>query len=874
MKIAIVLAICVIFSSGTYAAFAEEPIPVLNFEGGDYTVYRGNNLLIPITIEIKNHDPKIIPKISTTLDNEIVDVIQLRQSNSGSYLTYLDINENYSSGTHYLKLDYADKNVPAIQFNILRDFGGKEKIKNDYSKYVNPIFSTKESHIDVSEKNIDIEFSTSEFLSISGQYFSSGMKGNLKLMIDGPKSMTNYVRMTEFGKFETSIFINKEWPTGTYTITGNFYGKDFAKNEFTIKNFNKDSLLKEIPIFGTINLNVQKSNQYNILLIDGKLEGQQFPETIGIKILKNDEIMNISYSDVKPTGAYETNLVLFDYDKKLKWPQGTYDIEIINSATLESYGISSIFKITGQGTAITDMDQGAILVTESNIEFLEVEHELEVKKYSPKEIKVFGIIDSYHIGSPIEISIMKDDGSIKEFSVFGKKNGEYSAPIIIDEKWLPGEYDIFVKYGDTIVNTLSFIVAGENVTQPKLVTLEENSSTINEQIVQSFEIIQKDSYQNQFLNLNFVTNTELKRFERLPITLEKPDGSTSTYNVRTDPQGNFSISLFVENSWDAGKYTVSFTEENENIKFGEFTIKKETTDKEVIILSEILETANPEVLYEKTDKFKISQDVLPLVRGGVSLDVIGTISEYSKGNVKIIVYEDNEPVGEYKVISKTNGEFFGAVLVHDSLSEGFHEIRASNNERIIGKSEFLIIKPVSIFTKFDSEPIKISRDMFVKSGNFITVNVMGLIKNYSYNDYGIVEFTILHPDGKIVNDSASTAGWGYYSYSLPISNSWDKGTYVISAQFDGEKLGHTYIQITDFDINWLKTYTQKWADNEISTYQYENKINYLIKEKVIDIEPIKQDSIPEWLKMNGQKWLEGDITQKEYFDVIKFVSSE
>ena len=51
-------------------------------------------------------------------------------------------------------------------------------------------------------------------------------------------------------------------------------------------------------------------------------------------------------------------------------------------------------------------------------------------------------------------------------------------------------------------------------------------------------------------------------------------------------------------------------------------------------------------------------------------------------------------------------------------------------------------------------------------------------------------------------------------------------------------------------------------------------IDYLIKEKVIDIEPIKQDSIPEWLKMNGQKWLEGDITQKEYFDVIKFVSSE
>jgi len=137
-----------------------------------------------------------------------------------------------------------------------------------------------------------------------------------------------------------------------------------------------------------------------------------------------------------------------------------------------------------------------------------------------------------------------------------------------------------------------------------------------------------------------------------------------------------------------------------------------------------------------------------------------------------------------------------------------------------------------------------------------------------------VKFTILHPDGKIVKEEASTAKWGYYSYSLPISNSFENGTYVISAQFDGEKLGHMYVQITNFDINWFKTYTQKWLDNEISTYQYENKINHLIKEKVIEIEPIKQDSIPDWLKMNGQKWLEDNITQKEYFEIVKFVSSE
>ena len=45
MKIAMVLAISVIFTSGIYAANAEEPIPILNFEGGDYTVYKGNSIL-------------------------------------------------------------------------------------------------------------------------------------------------------------------------------------------------------------------------------------------------------------------------------------------------------------------------------------------------------------------------------------------------------------------------------------------------------------------------------------------------------------------------------------------------------------------------------------------------------------------------------------------------------------------------------------------------------------------------------------------------------------------------------------------------------------------------------------------------------------
>ena len=76
-----------------------------------------------------------------------------------------------------------------------------------------------------------------------------------------------------------------------------FYGKPFAVNEFTIKNFNKDSLLKDEPVEGTINLDSVKSNQFNIIIIKGSLSGKSLPEQIAIKIFKNEDLIDIIYKD-------------------------------------------------------------------------------------------------------------------------------------------------------------------------------------------------------------------------------------------------------------------------------------------------------------------------------------------------------------------------------------------------------------------------------------------------------------------------------------------------------------------------------------------------------------------------------------------------
>ena len=87
--------------------------------------------------------------------------------------------------------------------------------------------------------------------------------------------------------------------------------------------------------------------------------------------------------------------------------------------------------------------------------------------------------------------------------------------------------------------------------------------------------------------------------------------------------------------------------------------------------------------------------------------------------------------------------------------------------------------------------------MFIESNNKVGVNIFGLIEGFNNTNHNSIELTILHPDGQIENIQLNTAKWGYYSHTLSITDKWQNGTYVISVNFDGEKLGHIYMQIID-----------------------------------------------------------------------------
>ena len=154
-----------------------EPIPELIFDGGNFVVHQGSDLLAPIQIKIINHDHKILPKIHTIFDNKIINTQRMSESHSGIYFTFLNINREYSSGEHYLQLEYDGKKSKPVSFNVIKEYDGvKETIigKGDYAK---KLFEQKQSYLDLSQEYFDVEFSSKYRLVVSGEFDNRGKVG-------------------------------------------------------------------------------------------------------------------------------------------------------------------------------------------------------------------------------------------------------------------------------------------------------------------------------------------------------------------------------------------------------------------------------------------------------------------------------------------------------------------------------------------------------------------------------------------------------------------------------------------------------------------------------------------------------------------------
>lgn len=77
---------------------------------------------------------------------------------------------------------------------------------------------------------------------------------------------------------------------------------------------------------------------------------------------------------------------------------------------------------------------------------------------------------------------------------------------------------------------------------------------------------------------------------------------------------------------------------------------------------------------------------------------------------------------------------------------------------------------------------------------------------------------------------------------------------------------------------WIKNNAEWWADDLIKDSDFTEGIQYLIKEKIIDIQDMPEPSteaaeqkIPDWIKNNAGWWAQGQISENDFLNGIKYL---
>jgi len=78
--------------------------------------------------------------------------------------------------------------------------------------------------------------------------------------------------------------------------------------------------------------------------------------------------------------------------------------------------------------------------------------------------------------------------------------------------------------------------------------------------------------------------------------------------------------------------------------------------------------------------------------------------------------------------------------------------------------------------------------------------------------------------------------------------------------------------------NWIKNNVQWWADGQVDDQTFVNGIEFMVKEKIINIANIsepssqaKEEKIPDWIKNNAIWWSEGIISENDFINGIEFL---
>ncbi len=198
----------------------------------------------------------------------------------------------------------------------------------------------------------------------------------------------------------------------------------------------------------------------------------------------------------------------------------------------------------------------------------------------------------------------------------------------------------------------------------------------------------------------------------------------------------------------------------------------------------------------------------------------------------------------------------------------------------------LVDEAFAPYHKQPQQPMSVSTDKISYNfGDFLTINGQGA-ESYS------ISIIILSPSGEEITElSTFKTSAGEFSTIWIIPSGIEKGMYTIEAR-DSTQTAQTTFSLGKLEVKpqpekseskaaipeWIKNNAGWWSEGLIGDSDFVSGIQYLMKEKVIDIPDLPeqasetaQEHVPDWIRNNAGWWAEGLISEEDFLNGIKYL---
>ena len=198
----------------------------------------------------------------------------------------------------------------------------------------------------------------------------------------------------------------------------------------------------------------------------------------------------------------------------------------------------------------------------------------------------------------------------------------------------------------------------------------------------------------------------------------------------------------------------------------------------------------------------------------------------------------------------------------------------------------LVDEAFAPYHKQPQQPMSVSTDkLSYNFGDILTINGQGA-ESYS------ISIIILSPSGEEITElSTFKTSAGEFSTIWIIPSGIEKGMYTIEAR-DSTQTAQTTFSLGKLEVKpqpeqseskaaipeWIKNNAGWWSEGLIGDSDFVSGIQYLMKEKVIDIPDLPeqasetaQEHVPDWIRNNAGWWAEGLISEEDFLNGIKYL---